>query len=382
MKQDQYIQFLQNKVIIAEEFGFEPDYMPEMAMPHQRDISTWSLVGGRRAIFASFGLGKTFMQLIIAVNCIRKANKPFLIACPLGVVGEFKRDNRKLKTGYEIAYITDTDSIENYENKIYLTNYERIRKGDIDASKFSGVSFDEASILRNLKTETTNYILQYFKQLPYRFVATATPSPNDFIELLNYAEYLGIADRGHLLTRFFKRNSTKAGDLQLMDNKKQEFWQWISTWAAFINKPSDLGYDDTGYDLPKLNVVEHCVDYVPEGPITDKNGNAVLFKDTTKSLIDVSREKRDGMDARIRTLQLDIIERLINRFTNEGDTVLDPFGGLFSTPTKSIEMKRKAIAIELNSLYYVDGIFYVKAMHEKLNIPTLFDLAELTQKAV
>ena len=294
-----YQEFLQNKVIIAEDFGFEPLWMPEKAFPHQRDICEWALRGGRRAIFASFGLGKTFIQLINAVNCIKKENKPFLIACPLGVVGEFKRDNGKLKTGYEIEYITDTDEIEKYENKIYLTNYERIRKGDIDASKFSGVSFDEASILRNLKTETTNYILQYFKQLPYRFVATATPSPNDYIELLNYADYLGVADRGQLLTRFFKRNSTKAGDLQLLDTKKKEFWQWVSTWAVFINKPSDLGYDDTGYDLPEINIIEHCVEYMPDYQIRDKYGMPVLFKDTTKSLVDVSREKRESIGVRI-----------------------------------------------------------------------------------
>ena len=301
----EYIDFLRNKAIIPENFGFEPLWMPDMAKPHQRDICNWSIEGGRRAIFANFGLGKTFMQLILAGNCIRKEGKPFLIACPLGVVGEFKRDNKKLNTGYEISYITDTDNIDVYEQKIYLTNYERIRKGDIDASKFSGVSFDEASILRNLKTETTNYIIQYFKKLKYRFVATATPSPNDFIELLNYAYFLGIADRGHLLTRFFKRNSTKAGDLQLLENKKKEFWQWVSTWAAFINKPSDLGYDDTGYDLPKLNVVEHVVSYIPEKLITDKFGNPSLFKNATKSLLDTSREKRESLNARIdKTLEI------------------------------------------------------------------------------
>ncbi len=294
-----YEQFLKGKVIIAESFGFEPNWIPSTAFPHQRDICDWSLRGGRRAIFASFGLGKTFMQLINAVNCIKKANKPFLIACPLGVVGEFKRDNEKLQTGYEIEYITDTDTIDKYENKIYLTNYERIRKGDIDASKFCGVSFDEASILRNLKTETTNYILQYFKKLPYRFVATATPSPNDYIELLNYADYLGVASRGHLLTRFFKRNSTKAGDLQLLKTKEKEFWQWVSTWAVFINKPSDLGYDDTGYDLPKMNVIEHCVENNPEGEIKDKHGNLILFKENTKRLLDVSREKRESIDVRV-----------------------------------------------------------------------------------
>jgi len=305
---EEYLAFLKKKAIISESFGFEPVWLPEIAKPHQKDICDWTVRGGRRAIFASFGLGKTFMQLINAVNCIKKENKPFLIACPLGVVGEFKRDNQKLGTGYEIQYITDTEGIESYENKIYLTNYERIRKGDIDPSKFSGVSFDEASILRNLKTETTNYILSYFKKVPYRFVATATPSPNDFIELLNYADYLGVASRGHLLTRFFKRNSTKAGDLQLLETKKKEFWQWVSTWAVFINKPSDLGYDDIGYDLPKLNVIEHCVEYQPDGQITDKYGNAVLFKDNTKSLVDASREKRDSIEVRVRKT-IDIISQ-------------------------------------------------------------------------
>ena len=112
---------MKNKVIIAEDFGFEPMWLPEKAFPHQKDICDWTIRGGRRAIFASFGLGKTFMQLINGVNCIKKTGKPFLIVCPLGVVGEFKRDNRKLCTGYDIEYITDTDEIEQYDNKIYIS---------------------------------------------------------------------------------------------------------------------------------------------------------------------------------------------------------------------------------------------------------------------
>lgn len=296
----EYEKFLKNKVIISESFGFDPIWFPDNAKPHQKDITFWGIKGGRRAYFCSFGLGKSVMQLITASNVIKYTNKPFLIACPLAVVGEFKRDNKLINTGYEIEYITDSKSIEKYENKIYLTNYERIRKGDIDPEKFGGVSFDEASILRNLKTETTQYVLQYFKKVHYRFVATATPSPNEFIEILNYAEFLGVASRGHLLTRFFKRNSTKAGDLTLLETKKKEFWQWVSTWAAFINKPSDLGYDDTGYDLPELNLIEHCIEYQPDEPIKNKYGELVMFKELTGGFKDQSKEKRDSINARLK----------------------------------------------------------------------------------
>jgi len=296
-----YQDFLKNKVIVAENFGIEIDNLKltEKLFPHQKDIVNFCLQGGRRAIFASFGLGKTFMQLEIAKQLIIKTNKPFLIVCPLGVSGEFKRDNKKLNTGYDVTYITDTDNFQNANIQIYLTNYERVRKGDINPELFCGVSFDEASILRNLQTETTQFVLSYFKKVPYRFVATATPTPNDFIEILNYADYLGVISRGHALTRFFQRDSTKAGQLKLYENKKKEFWQWVSTWAAFINTPADLGYDSTGYDLPDLNIVEHCIKYDLKDQPLNKWGEPILFKDLSKSLLEVSKEKRDSLPARI-----------------------------------------------------------------------------------
>ena len=293
-----YDDFVKDKVIISESFGFQPfDSNPNL-FPHQKDITTWAIEGGRRAIFASFGLGKTFMQLEIGSQCIQKEQKPFLIVCPLGVVGEFRRDNKKMETGHELSYITSTEEITH--GGIYVTNYERIRMGQIDPSAFSGVSFDEASIIRNLNTETTTQILSYFKAVPYRFVATATPTPNDYIEILNYADYLGVISRGHALTRFFVRNSTKAGDLQLLENKKKEFWMWVSSWAVFINKPSDLGYDDEGYDLPELKIIEHRVENVSDNPFVKKNDNQILaFKDTSKSLLEVSREKRESIGIRV-----------------------------------------------------------------------------------
>lgn len=297
-----YEQFLKSKVVIAEKFGIETSDLvySEILKPHQKDIIRFCLEGGRRAIFASFGLGKTFIQLEIAKQLINKFNKPFLIVCPLGVSGEFKRDNIKLNTGFDITYITYTDSIAQLNNQIYITNYERIRKGDINPECFIGVSFDEASILRNLQTETTNYVLQHFKKVQYRFVATATPTPNDFIEILNYADYLGVISRGHALTRFFQRDSQKAGNLKLYENKKEEFWQWVSTWAAFINTPSDLGYDDTGYIMPPLKIIHHCIKNEINYQPVNKFGEAILFKDLSKSLLEVSREKRESIETRIK----------------------------------------------------------------------------------
>ncbi len=295
-----YKDFLKSKVVIAEQFGFDvsQERLNPWLKPHCKDIVVWSLKGGRRAIFASFGLHKTSMQIEIANQCIDKTGMPFIIVCPLAVANEFKQDNESMGAKYPITYITDTDTIESYGPQIFITNYERVRMGDIDASKFCGSSFDEASILRNLQTETTNYVISHFNKLPYRFVATATPTPNDLIEILNYAVFLGVISRGHALTRFFQRDSTKAGNLTLYPNKKKEFWQWVSTWAVFITKPSDLGYSDEGYILPEVNIIEHCIDTEAAESYINKQGSLVMFKDISKSLVDVSREKRESIKAR------------------------------------------------------------------------------------
>lgn len=299
-----YKEFLESKIVVAENFGGEipTNILSPILLDHQKEIVPWCISGGRRAIFASFGLGKSIMQLEIAKQVIALTGKPFLICMPLAVVGEFKRDNELLTTGLEVEYITDTDDISNYERKIYLTNYERVRKGDIDAGKFGGVSFDEASILRNLKTDTTNYVLTHFKKVPFRFVATASPTPNDFIEILNYADYLGVIDRGHALTRFFQRDSTHAGKLTLYENKKEEFWKWVATWAVFINKPSDLGFDDTGYNLPELKFHEEEVkNYKEDLIISDDRGQLLICKEADKNggLPEESREKKESVKVRV-----------------------------------------------------------------------------------
>jgi DNA modification methylase len=301
-KKEKYANWIKGKSVVAESFGIETNdiQFTGILYPHQKDIANFCLQGGRRAIFASFGLGKTAIQLEIARILVNKFKKHFLIACPLGVSGEFKRDCHNLGIGLNIDYIRNTNEIkENINPQIFISNYERIRNGEIDSNFFIGVSMDEASVIRNRSTDTTNYVLEHFKNLKFRYVATATPTPNDFIEILNYADFLGVIDRGQALTRFFQRDSQKAGNLKLYEHRKEEFWQWVSTWAAFINSPSDYGYDGTDYILPKLNLHEHIIDYSNKRELKDKHGENVLIRNIKSGMIEAIREKRDSLDERL-----------------------------------------------------------------------------------
>lgn len=301
-KAERYMKFLEDKIIQTPVNGFLIDRskLHPILKPHQQDIVLWCLEGGHRAIFAQFGLGKTVMQLEIAKQVVDKTNKPFLIGIPLGVKQEFIDDAALM--GYDVEYVTNQSELDQSifnHSKIFISNYERIRTGNFEPEKLGGISFDEGDAIRNLDTETTDYILNNFSKVPYRFIATATPSPNDYTEILNYAQFLGVMDRSQALTRFFQRNSTTAGDLTIYPHKDLEFWYWVRSWSVIIQKPSDLGYDDTGYDLSDLKVIYHRVQVKDRGDIIDRDGQMGIVNDTTKSLVDVAREKRDSMPFRI-----------------------------------------------------------------------------------
>lgn len=298
-----YTEFLKSKVVVAESCGFEvkASAINKKCKPHQKDIVRWAVNGGRRAVFASFGLGKTVMALETAHIISKKVPKPFLIGLPLGVRLEFIDDAKML--GYNIQYVKDNDemlSLYNKDNRIFMSNYERIREGKFNAEDLSGFWGDEFSVIRSLDTITTNYLFENFSKVPYRFLGTATPSPNEYTEILNYAHFLGIMDRGQALTRFFQRDSQKAGNLTLYPHKEQEFWLWVSSWAVFITKPSDLGYPDTGYDLPEMQVIPHCI-HVKERSISidRQSGNVQMFRDAAGSLSEASKEKRESQSQRI-----------------------------------------------------------------------------------
>ena len=274
MNESKYMEFLKSKMAIAKDTGFEisPNELNAALLPHQRDIVAWAIKGGRRAIFAKFGLGKTVMETEFCRKVIDKIGGKALIILPLGVKQEFTRDAVEI-LGYEAPeYVRTMEEVRNAKTDIVITNYERVRDGDIDVRYFTATSLDEAAVLRSFGSKTYQEFLQKFRGVPYKLVATATPDPNKYKELIHYAGYLEIMDTGQALTRFFQRDSTKANNLTLYHHKEEEFWLWVASWAVFVGKPSDVNHDysDDGYDLPPLQINWHRIESKHNEPIADR----------------------------------------------------------------------------------------------------------------
>lgn len=326
-----YAEFLRNKAAIAPKYGrlkiCEDGLNPALA-PHTRRMVAWGINGGRRAWFASFGLHKTATQIEAGRVLVKETGRPFLIVAPLGVRREFITEAKRRFTGefaVDMRFIKSSAQVEMQDGKpvpaIYLTNYESVRDGKVDPSIFVGVTLDEAACLRGFGgTKTFREFMAILAGddrrrapgayansdgIPYRFVATATPSPNEYIELLAYAAFLDVMDVGQAKTRFFKRNSEKADSLTIHPHKEREFWLWVASWALFVTKPSDLdtGFSDVGYDLPPLDIRWHelPVDHL-SGAGHEKDGQAKLFREAATGLKEAAREKRDSMNDRIEKL--------------------------------------------------------------------------------
>lgn len=297
-----YDDFLRAKTCAAAETGLACDLaeINPILKPHQRDIVRWNVMGGRRADFLSFGLGKTFIQLETVRIILSKVGGVGLIVAPLGVRQEFIRDAQKL--GITITFVRRTEEI--VFDGIYLTNYESVRDGKIDPRGFTVISLDEADALRGFGGSKTfrEFMALFENTATYRFVATATPSPNEYIELLAYAAFLGVMDVGQAKTRFFKRNSEKADTLTIHPHKEREFWLWMASWAIFLQRPSDLGYSDEGYELPQLEINWHEVDAIEASPAPEKSGQGRLVSGAAVGVVTASREKRVSIDARVKKM--------------------------------------------------------------------------------
>ena len=250
-----YDTFLTRKAITAASVGFTvaADDINPTLFEWQNAIVRWALRRGRAAIFSRYGTGKTFMQLEWAKHVADQTDKPVLILAPLAVAQQTKREGEKIDIPVTVcrkqADVTDGVNVANYE---MLQHF--------DPRAFGGIVLDESSILKAFDGKMRNEIIEAFSHTPYRLACTATPAPNDHMELGNHSEFLGIMTRSEMLSMFFVHDGGSTSEWRLKGHAEKEFWRWLCSWAVMLRKPSDIGYDDTGYNLPPLTIHQVTVD--------------------------------------------------------------------------------------------------------------------------
>jgi DNA modification methylase len=302
-----YSDLLESKIKVAEKHGIsiDPATLHASLRDDQKDIAAWALELGAALIAPDAGCGKTRIGIEVMRQLQMKFGGKCLIVTELGASDTFVDPDPEVgegaAMGVPLMYVTSEDN-RGLDNpySIVVTNYERVRMGNFDFSNYTAVWLDEGNYVKNMASETTEALKQQLKKVKYKYIATATPSPNEVLELVNYAHVLGICDRGQILTRFFQRNSTKAGDLTLHPHHIPDFWLWVSSWCIAIESPADLGYDATGLVLPKLNL--HWVE-VKAGQLIDagkeKDGQARLFIQSRSGLSEAAKIARASIDARV-----------------------------------------------------------------------------------
>lgn len=286
-----YHEFIENKRHSVSDYGFKPLFFPDMAFDFQREIISRSVNKGRIGVFADTGLGKTLIQLSIAQNIVEKTNKKVLILTPLAVAFQFIQEAEKI----------GVDSVEYSKNgkhtkKIVICNYERLHY--FDSNDFECVILDESSILKNFNGQIKNQITSFIKKVNYRFLSTATPSPNDFIELGTSSEALGYMGYMDMLGRFFKNNQNSVDSnnrnigekFYLKPHAENDFFQWVNTWSIMVKKPSDIGFSDELYKLPELFIKKHVVEN--NSLFDDVNGQLSMFTPIAKTMSEVRHEQK------------------------------------------------------------------------------------------
>lgn len=285
-----YNDFLEKKRHSIGDFGFKPNYVPDIAFDFQKFIIEKSILKGRIGVFADTGLGKTLIQISIANNIIRHTNKKVLILTPLAVAFQFILEAEKLGID-DIEYSKDG----NHTKKIVICNYERLHYFNDD--DFIGVICDESSILKNFDGKIKNQITSFIKKIPYRFLSTATPSPNDFIELGTSSEALGYMGYMDMLGKFFKNNQNSVDSnnrnigekFYLKPHAEKDFFAWVNQWSVMCKMPSDLGFSNERYILPKLITNQHIV---KNQSMFDVNGQITMFVPIAKTMTEVRLEQK------------------------------------------------------------------------------------------
>jgi len=290
----EYKDFLESKKHLLGNFGFEPNFIPEMAFDFQIEIIKKACLKGRMAVFADTGLGKTLIQLSLAKNVVNHTNGKVLILTPLAVAFQFIKEAEKLG-------IDDIEYSKNgkHTKKIVICNYERLHY--FNSEDFKGVVLDESSILKNFEGKIKNQITAFVKKLPYRFLSTATPSPNDFIELGTSSEALGYMGYTDMLGKFFKNNNNSidpkhAGEKwYLKPHAEKDFFSWVNQWAIMVKMPSDLGFSDKRYILPELIINTHTI---KNKSLLAVNGQIQMFNKPAKGFNEVRHEVKQTIEER------------------------------------------------------------------------------------
>ena len=278
----EYNEFLEQKKTQRIESGFkveDADLNPAL-FPFQKYCVKRALAVGKFALFEDCGLGKTIQQLEWAQKVFERTSQPVLILAPLAVISQ------TIKEGEKFGYIVrdyDEFPINPDECGIYITNYDNL--SNVEVSAFVGIVLDESSILKNFQGKIRTFIIDSFRRTPYKLACTATPSPNDTTEICNHAEFLDVMSRSEMLAMYFVHDGGSTSDWRLKGHAKQSFWDFVSTWAVMLNKPSDIGFDDDGYDLPPLNVIQDIVE-------TPKRDNGMLFNTSAVSATEFHKELR------------------------------------------------------------------------------------------
>lgn len=291
-----YDKFLQAKRHSIGESGFQPNYIPDMAFDFQKHIIERAVRKGRIAIFADTGLGKTLIQLSIAKNIVQHTNKKVLILTPLAVAFQFILEAEKLGID-DIEYSKDGK----HTKKIVVCNYERLHY--FDSSYFAGVVLDESSILKNFDGKIKSQVTAFIKKVDYRFLSTATPSPNDFIELGTSSEALGYMGYMDMLGKFFRNNQNSVDSTNrnigekfyLKPHAEKDFFAWVNQWSIMVKMPSDLGFTNDRYKLPELIVNKHVV---KNQSLIDVNGQIQMFTPIAKSMTEVRHEQKQTEEKR------------------------------------------------------------------------------------
>jgi superfamily II DNA or RNA helicase len=281
-----YEDFLANKGRSSPSKGIACEDLDYGMFPHQVDLTRWALRRGRAAIFADTGLGKSRMQIAWADRVHKETGRSVLILAPLAVAEQTIEEGQRIDV--PITHVRDESDVR---VGINITNYERLHR--FDTSRFSGVVLDESSIIKHQSSKTFQQLICAFTETPFRLCATATPAPNDWTELGNHAEFLGICSRVEMLSEFFVHDAGETQVWRLKKHARAEFWRWVSSWGAMVKSPTDLMHDGSLFELPPLEMHQHVVE--SSGPL-----DGVLFESEAQTLMERRAARRRSLEARVR----------------------------------------------------------------------------------